>query len=92
MEAYNVFYGIALHQPGRRIPNAVFGFIGQSPRTTGVAGIPKCRLRSGKFHYFAVSVPISTGLPTDLRHRDEASKQNRLAIPKNSEINKRFGR
>jgi hypothetical protein len=67
MEAYNVFYGIALHQPGRRIPNAVFGFIGQSPRPTDVVGILEYRLRSGKFRYFAVSAPISTGPPTDLR-------------------------
>jgi hypothetical protein len=45
-----------------------------------------------KIPLFRGQRPDFDGLPTDLRHRDEASKQNRLAIPKNSEINKRFGR
>jgi hypothetical protein len=79
MEAYNVFYGIALHQPGRHIPTAFFDFTGQSSRTTDAASIFECCPEN-----LLVRVPatrISTVTLTDRRHKDEASKQSRLAVP-----------
>ena len=87
-----MFYGIALHQPvaafqmqflalsaSRREQPALRAF-------SNVGFVPENSVISRSASRFRQ--PRRQICPI----RDEASKQNRLAIPKNSEINKRFGR